>query len=50
MFTKNKFQYYIYNHERLELHDLQNKYQNDKVLQNLSMNTNYSVRIVSKSS
>ena len=30
MFTKNKFQYCIYNHERLELHDLQKEYQNDK--------------------
>ncbi|HBJ53896.1 MAG TPA: hypothetical protein DDY64_03475 [Streptococcus sp.] len=31
MFTKNKFQYCIYNHERLELHELQKEYQNDKV-------------------
>lgn len=30
MFTKNKFQYCIYNHERLELHELQKEYQNDK--------------------
>ena len=30
MFTKNKFQYYIYNHERLELHELQKEYQKDK--------------------
>ena len=30
MFTKNKFQYCIYNHERLELHDLQKEYQKDK--------------------
>ena len=31
MFTKNKFQYCIYDHERLELHDLQKEYQKDKV-------------------
>lgn len=31
MFTKNKFQYCIYNHERLELHELQKEYQKDKV-------------------
>ena len=30
MFTKNKFQYCIYNHERLELHELQKEYQKDK--------------------
>ena len=30
MFTKNKFQYCIYDHERLELHELQKEYQNDK--------------------
>lgn len=30
MFTKNKFQYCIYNHERLELHKLQKEYHNDK--------------------
>ena len=35
MFTKNKFQYCIYNHERLELHDLQKKYQKDKVVTKL---------------
>ena len=31
MFTKNKFQYCIYDHERLELHELQKEYQKDKV-------------------
>ena len=30
MFTKNKFQYCIHNHERLELHELQKEYQKDK--------------------
>ena len=30
MFTKNKFQYCIYDHERLELHELQKEYQKDK--------------------
>ena len=30
MFTKNKFQYCIYNHEILELHELQKEYQKDK--------------------
>ena len=35
MFTKNKFQYCIYNHERLELHDLQKEYQKDKVVTKL---------------
>ena len=30
MFAKNKFQYCIYNHERLELHELQKEYQKDK--------------------
>ena len=30
MFTKNKFQYCIYNYERLELHELQKEYQKDK--------------------
>ena len=30
MFTKNKFQYCIYNHERLELHEIQKEYQKDK--------------------
>ena len=30
MSTKNKFQYCIYNHERLELHELQKEYQKDK--------------------
>ena len=30
MFTKNKFQYCIYNHDRLELHELQKEYQKDK--------------------
>ena len=30
MFTKNKFQYCIYNHERLELYELQKEYQKDK--------------------
>lgn len=30
MFTKNKFQYCIYDRERLELHELQKEYQNDK--------------------
>ena len=30
MFTKNKFKYCIYDHERLELHELQKEYQNDK--------------------
>ena len=30
MFTKNKFQYCIYNHERLELHELQKEYRKDK--------------------
>ena len=35
MFTKNKFQYCIYNHERLELHELQKEYQKDKVGTNL---------------
>ena len=30
MFTKNKFQYCIYNHERLELHELQKECQKDK--------------------
>lgn len=30
MFTKNKYQYCIYDHERLELHELQKEYQKDK--------------------
>lgn len=30
MFTKNKFQYCIYNHERLEFHELLKEYQKDK--------------------
>jgi len=30
MFTKNKFQYCIYDHERLELHELQKEYQKNK--------------------
>jgi len=30
MFTKNKFQYCIYNHGRLEFHELQKEYQKDK--------------------
>ena len=30
MFTKNKFQYCIYNHERLELYELQKEYQKNK--------------------
>jgi len=30
MFTKNKFQYCIYNHERIELHELQKEYRKDK--------------------
>ena len=30
MFTKNKFQYCIYNHEILELHELQKEYQKNK--------------------
>ena len=30
MFTKNKFQYCIYDNGRLELHELQKEYQNDK--------------------
>jgi len=30
MFTKSKFQYCIYNHDRLELHELQKEYQKDK--------------------
>ena len=30
MFTKNKFQYCIHNHERIELHELQKEYQKDK--------------------
>ena len=30
MFTKNKFQYCIYNHERLEFYELQKEYQKDK--------------------
>ena len=38
MFAKNKFQYCIYNHERLELHELQKEYQRIKLEQNLSMN------------
>ena len=29
MFAKNKFQYCIYNHERLELHELQKEYQKE---------------------
>ena len=35
MFAKNKFQYCIYNHERLELHELQKEYQKDKVVTKL---------------
>ena len=30
MLTKNKFQYCIYDHEGLELHELQKEYQKDK--------------------
>ena len=46
---KNKFQYCIYNHEGLELHELQKEYRKDKELgQNLSMKTNYFVLVVAK--
>ncbi len=48
MFTKNKFQYCIYNYERLELHELQKEYQKDKAGQNLSMKTNCFVLVVTK--